>query len=296
MRTAFIDQLQIEARKNDRIFLLVGDLGFSVVEPFAEAFPDRFLNVGIAEQNMTGIAAGLAMQGYSVFTYSIANFPTLRCMEQIRYDVCYHNLDVKVVAVGAGYAYAALGPSHHATEDIGMLRTLPGLTLASPGDPQEARLLTTYLCQNPGPAYVRLGKAGEAPVHPGTIEIKKGHPVCVKEGKGTAVLATGSILRFALDEIQTRFPDWALYSFPILKPLDRMALLPLFEGFDNLISLEEHQLSAGFGSALLEAANDLRETRALTKMPMIRRIGIRDEFISIAGSQEYIRQKAGLVL
>src|ERR1700712_4450462 len=118
MRTAFIDQLTEEAKKNDKVFLLVGDLGYSVIEEFAELFPDRFLNVGIAEQNMTGIAAGLAMEGYTVFTYSIGNFPTLRCMEQIRYDVCYHNLNVKIVAVGGGYAYASLGPSHHATEEL----------------------------------------------------------------------------------------------------------------------------------------------------------------------------------
>src|SRR4051812_19286753 len=124
MRTAFISRLIEEARKDSRVFLLVGDLGFSVVEPFRDEFPKQFLNVGVAEQNMTGVAAGLAMEGYTVFTYSIGNFPTLRCMEQIRYDVCYHNLNVKIVSVGGGYAYGPLGASHHATEEIGMLRTI----------------------------------------------------------------------------------------------------------------------------------------------------------------------------
>ncbi len=238
MRTAFIEQLILEARINPKIFLLVGDLGFSVVEPFAKEFPDRFINVGIAEQNMTAVASGLAMEGYTVFTYSIANFPTLRCMEQIRYDVCYHNLDVKIVAVGAGYAYASLGPSHHATEDIGMLRTIPGLTIASPGDPLEARRLTTLLSRNPGPAYLRLGKAGEAVVHPAEPEIRMGKPVLVKDGKETAVFATGSILKYAHDQLKDEKRDWALFSFPVIKPIDGEALLPVFKKFNMIICIE----------------------------------------------------------
>ena len=139
MRTAFINQLMEEARKDRSIFLLTGDLGFSVLEPFAKEFPERFVNVGIAEQNMAGIAAGLALDGWNVFTYSIANFPTLRSLEQIRYDICYHDLNVTVVSVGAGYAYGALGASHHATEDIAIMRAIPNMVVASPGDPIEAR-------------------------------------------------------------------------------------------------------------------------------------------------------------
>jgi len=296
MRTAFINQLIIEARQNPKIFLIVGDLGFSVVEPFAEEFPDRFLNAGIAEQNMTGIAAGLAMEGYTVFTYSIANFPTLRCMEQIRYDVCYHNLDVKIVAVGAGYAYASLGPSHHATEDIGMLRTLPNLTIVSPADPVEARKLTTELCNIPGPAYIRLGKAGEPQIHNDEADIQRGIPVKVLDGKGTAVFSTGSIVKYALDYIAANKKDWALYSFPYLKPLHNESLIEVFNQFENFITIEEHQLNAGFGSLILENANDLFQAGKIQKFPGIRRIGIEDEFISVAGTQDYIREKAGLLL
>jgi transketolase len=296
MRTAFIEQLIIEARENTQIFLLVGDLGFSVVEPFAREFPERFINVGIAEQNMTGIAAGLAMEGYKVFTYSIANFPTLRCMEQIRYDVCYHNLDVTVVAVGAGYAYASLGPSHHATEDIGMLRTLPNLTIASPGDPIEARKITSILCRQKGPAYIRLGKAGEPNIHKDEPEINPASPVLVLDGKQTAVFSTGSILKYALDEIELKQRGWALFSFPFIKPLKAESLLPLFLRFEKIICLEEHQLSAGFGSCILELANDLVQEGRLPNFPNIQRVGIKDEFISMAGSQEYIRSLAGLLI
>src|SRR5574344_520879 len=134
MRTAFIKQLVEEARKNDKIFLLVGDLGYNVVEPFANAFPDRFYNVGISEQNMAGMAAGLAMTGFNVYIYSIGNFPTLRCLEQTRNDISYYNANVKIVSVGGGYAYGSLGMSHHATEDIGVMRTLPNMVVCSPSD------------------------------------------------------------------------------------------------------------------------------------------------------------------
>jgi transketolase len=160
MRTAFIDELVVQARCNPRIFLVVGDLGYSVVESFASEFPNRYLNAGIAEQNMTGIAAGLASEGYHVFTYSIANFPTLRCIEQIRNDICYHKLPVTIVAVGAGLAYGNLGYSHHAVQDIGIMRTMPGLNIFSPSDPGEACQAVRWLSENPRPSYLRLGKAG----------------------------------------------------------------------------------------------------------------------------------------
>lgn len=170
MRTAFIKQLVEEAATNDKIFLIVGDLGYSVVEMFAEKYPERFLNAGIAEQNMIGVAAGLAKEGYNVYVYSIGNFPTLRCMEQIRYDVAYHNLNVKIVSVGAGYAYGSLGASHHATEELGMMRTIPNMVICSPGDPVEAQAISTLSANYEGPMYLRLGKAGEAIVHQSLIE------------------------------------------------------------------------------------------------------------------------------
>src|SRR6266849_11018187 len=142
MRTAFIRALTESAERDERVHLIVGDLGFGVVEPFAERFPNRFLNVGVAEQNMTGIAAGLALSGKIVFTYSIANFPTLRCLEQVRNDVCYHNANVKVVSVGGGFTYGAMGATHHAVEDLAVMRAMPGLTVVAPGDPVEARAAT----------------------------------------------------------------------------------------------------------------------------------------------------------
>jgi transketolase len=296
MRTAFINQLLEEATKDDKIFLIVGDLGFSVVEPFRDKFPERFLNAGVAEQNMTGLAAGLAMEGYTVFTYSIANFPTLRSMEQIRYDVCYHNLNVKIVAVGGGYAYGSLGASHHATEELGMLRTIPNLTVCAPGDPTEAKNITTQLCKHTGPAYIRLGKAGEpeVPSISGSFLFGKCHSIL--HGKKIAILSTGAMLKYSYDHIKVNKLDWGLFSFPYIKPLDSDALLELAKNYDSIITIEEHQRQAGFGSAILESYHDLLESGKLENIPKIKRIAIPDIFIDVAGTQEHLRKLAGIKL
>lgn len=295
MRTAFINQLIEEARKNEKVFLIVGDLGFSVVEQFAKEFSNRFLNAGVAEQNMTGIAAGLAMEGYTVFTYSIANFPTLRCMEQIRYDVCYHNLNVKVVAVGGGYAYASLGASHHATEEIGMLRTLPNLIVCAPGDPAETKAITTALVKENGPAYIRLGKAGEPIVHTSLKSINIGEAICLKNGNDIAVLSTGAMLKYTSDFIQNNNLNYGLFSFPFVKPLDFLVLEKISNQYKQIITIEEHQRSAGFGSAILEGLHDLFEQKKINSIPNVKRIAIPDKFISVAGTQEYLRKLSGLI-
>jgi transketolase len=294
MRTAFISQLIREARSNPTIFLIVGDLGFSVVEPFAQEFPDRFLNAGVAEQNMTGIAAGLALEGYTVFTYSIGNFPTLRCMEQIRYDVCYHSLNVKIVAVGGGYAYGSLGPSHHATEEIGMLRTIPNLTVCAPGDPIETRAITKLIARYNGPCYLRLGKAGEPTVHKEELEFRIGEMIEVIKGKETAILSTGAMLKSSYDYIVNGKLSWGLYSFPFVKPLDLDGLKIIANQYEKVITIEEHQKSAGFGSAVLEGYNELEEANKISKYPKIKRIAIPDQFVSVAGSQEYLREVTNL--
>src|SRR5208283_2815322 len=170
------------AEEDSRICLVVGDLGFGVVEPFAERFPTRFLNVGVAEQNMTGVAAGMAMCGKIVFTYSIANFPTLRCVEQIRNDICHHDANVKIVSGGCGLNYGALGVTHHATEDVAVMRALPEITIVAPGDPVEARHATRALAEQPGPAYLRLGKAHEPEVHMSDdVGFKLGRAIMVRD-------------------------------------------------------------------------------------------------------------------
>ena len=258
MRTAFINELIEQARINPKIFLVVGDLGFSVVEPFANEFPNRFLNAGVAEQNMTGVAAGLASEGYHVFTYSIANFSTLRCFEQIRNDIAYHNFSVTIVAVGGGLAYGSLGYSHHAIQDIASMRTLPNLTLLAPADPGETKECVEWLSHNPRPSYLRIGKAGEKNLH-GIRGVDSG-PLCVREGKeDIALISTGGILDETLkasELLRETGSDVAVFSLPWLKPL-QIKMLQTLESYTRLITVEEHVAEGGLASAIREKLPDI---------------------------------------
>lgn len=300
MRTNFINQLIEEARRNEKIFLLVGDLGYHVIEPFAEEFPDRFLNVGIAEQNMAGIAAGLAMTGYNVYFYSIGNFPTIRCLEQIRNDIAYHQANVKVVSVGAGYAYGSLGATHQATEEIGALRVLPNMVVATPGDPLEARAITKISASYDGPMYIRLGKAGEKTVHSeDSIDLKIGDicSVIIREGNQTAVFACGNILDAALHQINEENLNYDLYSVPFVKPINKEQLINIVKTHPaGLITIEEHQKSCGMGSAIVEILNDLYYEGNIEVYPKVKRIAIPDEFADVVGTQVFLREHEGLKL
>jgi len=288
MRTAFIQELMLQARVHPDLFLVVGDLGFSVVEPFAAEFPDRFLNVGVAEQNMTGVAAGLASEGYHVFTYSIANFPTLRCLEQIRNDICYHNLPVTVVAVGAGFAYGNLGYSHHAVQDLGIMRTLPNMTVLSPADPGEASECVQQLAAYPRPSYLRIGKAGETALHAqrgldrGPLEI-----VAMPEAQ-RAVVATGSILAVALDGARSFTQQTgervAVYSCPWLKPTTAAFFAPLWR-HRRLVSIEEHIGCGGLGDLLRTHKPEGLSLHSLCA---------EEDRCTFVGSQQLLRNRHGL--
>lgn len=294
MRTAFIDQLIKEARVNDKIFLLVGDLGYNVVEPFAKEFPDRFQNVGIAEQNMAGLAAGLAMTGYNVYFYSIGNFPTLRCIEQIRNDIAYHHANVKVVAVGGGYAYGDLGATHHATEALGMMRTIPNMVVCSPSDPIEARALTTLSSKYDGPMYIQLGKAGEKIIRTVLNDLAIGDILPFRvSGKNEAILVTGSIASIIVNEEKYQGKD--MYTIPFIKPLNSNSVKQIAEKYDRITVIEEHQLSAGVGSAVVETISDLYSSCEIKKFPKLLRVAIGDYFQDVSGSQMYLRKKAGLL-
>ena len=300
MRTSFINQLLEEAKKNEKIFLVIGDLGYHVVEPFMEAIPNRFLNAGIAEQNMAGVATGLAMTGYNVYIYSIGNFPTLRCLEQIRNDIAYHKANVKIVSVGAGYAYGSLGATHQPTEEIGALRAIPNMVVATPGDPVEARAIAKFSADYNGPMYIRLGKAGEKVAHTEeALKINAGDilPVFLKEDNRKAVLACGNILAAAQSQIIEHNLPYDLYSVPFVKPINKAQLKKIAEKYsDGLITMEEHQKSCGMGSAIVEQVNDLFSAGLLEKYPTIKRIAIPDEFAPIVGSQSYLREYEGLIL
>ncbi len=201
MRTAFVESLIETAKDDDRVWLLTGDLGFGVLEPFAEKFPDRFVNVGVAEQNMVGMAAGLALSGKIVFVYSIANFPVMRCLEQIRNDIAYHRLNVKVVSVGGGFSYGMQGYTHYAIEDLAVMGALPNMNIAVPGDPVEMRALVPQIKAMDGPGYLRLGRAGEHVIH-SEMEldrIKLGEAVLTRFGHDVTLISIGSMLKVCVD-------------------------------------------------------------------------------------------------
>ena len=284
MRNTFIEELIAQARVNPRIFLIVGDLGFSVVEPFADEFPDRFLNAGVAEQNMTGVAAGLASEGYHAFTYSIANFPTLRCLEQIRNDVCYHHLPVTVVSVGAGLAYGNLGYSHHAVQDVACLRGMPNITILSPADQAETRECVRYLASHPGPSYLRLGKAGAKALYAAKSLTAFPQLVAGESTAEAAIVAVGSVLAEALAAHESSRGSAAIYSMPWLCPVDDFNLAPLWQ-HKRLLVIEEH-VGAGGAAELLAA----RRPDGTEVVPFVLACTNSD----MVGSQEYLREHSGL--
>jgi transketolase len=290
MRNAFIQELVTLARLHPQIALIVGDLGYSVIEPFADEFPDRFINAGVAEQNMTGLAAGMASEGYHVFTYSIANFPTFRCAEQIRNDVAYHKLPVTVVSVGGGLAYGALGYSHHAVQDYALLRVLPNMLIAAPGDPMEVRACMRYLVENPGPSYLRLGKAGEPNFHSFPPQVAPGKWLKVKTGDDKrALLSTGAGLQIAMDWIQTsEHSALTVYSMPLWSMVDKMAQGEQLSAHEEVLTIEDHLLDGGFGSWLLEA-------RAVTDTStIVSPIALSPEVCGTVGSQTTLNRLGGL--
>lgn len=291
MRNAFIQELVSLARQHPQIALIVGDLGYSVIEPFADEFPDRFINAGIAEQNMTGLAAGMASEGYHVFTYSIANFPTFRCAEQIRNDVAYQNLPVTVVAVGGGLAYGALGYSHHAVQDYALIRTMPNMLIAAPGDPMETRACMRYLVENPGPSYLRLGKAGEPNFHSAPPEVAPGYWLKVRDGNaGRAVLSTGAALQIAMDWVaKPEYADRTVYSMPLWSMADKAKQVDMLGGLEEVMTLEDHLQDGGFGSWLLEA-----KAREQSLGCHIKAISLNPEVCGTVGTQATLNCVGGL--
>jgi transketolase len=247
---------------------------------------------------MTQVALGLAREGYNVFTYSIGNFPTLRCIEHVRSGVCYHDANVKIVAVGAGYAYGPQGVSHHATEDLAMLRAIPNMLVGSPADPVEAEAITRFMATHRGPGYVRLNKSGEKPIHDRAepVDVVPGRLLEVRRGRDAAVLCTGAILERALREVEEAAAGWAVFSAPFVGGYADEQMLAIARRFESIVTLEEHQMNGGLGSSVVECLSDLYADGRLDQMPRVRRIGIPNLFLGVSGSQDYLRDRASLTL
>lgn len=289
MRNAFIDELLALAERNDDIVLVVGDLGYNVVDRFAQRFPRRFFNAGVAEQNMMGLAAGLASEGAHVFVYSIANFPTFRCAEQIRNDVDYHRLPVTVVAVGGGLAYGNLGYSHHAVQDYALMRVLPHMLIAAPGDPMEVRACMRYLVANPQPSYLRLGKAGEPCVHAAVPEVAPGRWLPLRAGERGTWLTTGATLDLARQHLAQADAGWGLHSMPLWSMAAKALQPDEVRRHAQVRTLEDHLADAGFGSWLLESLVATPELLA-----RVRPHGLDAKVCGMVGRQSTLNAAGGL--
>lgn len=292
MRNRFVSTLLELAQKDKNIYLITGDLGYNVITPFQDNYHDRYINAGISEQNMTGVAAGIAMTGKTVFTYSIANFPSLRCLEQIRNDVAYHKANVKIVSVGAGLGYGQLGMSHHATEDAAVLRALPELVVCSPGDPVETMLVTNLIYEYQGPCYLKLGKGKEKEYISPEAKLSFGKSIKLAEGNSVALLSTGPILEEAVnayEELNRLGISTGLYSFPFIKPVDDKTIIEISNKYDLIVTIEEHNIIGGLSSAVSEVMARLKNRKA-HQIP----IGLKDEYPSVVGSQRYLRKVYGI--
>lgn len=287
MRTAFIQTILACAKENPNLELVTGDLGFGVLKPFWEKLPDQFLNVGIAEQNMTSIAAGMALEGKTVFTYSIGNFPTMRCLEQIRNDCAYHNANVKIICVGGGFVYGSLGMSHHATEDLAVMRAMPNMSVFAPADAMEASAVAQAVVHTNGTCYIRLGRGGEPIVRPKISDFIIGKALPVEYGKRVAIFSTGDIyseVAKAVVLLKTFGIQPTVYTFPTVKPLDTEVIRQCAETHSLIVTVEEHNLSGGFGSAVAEELTKYQYRAKLL------RIGIPDVYSEVAGDQQYLRR------
>lgn len=292
MRDTFVRTLVELAKKDRNIELVTGDLGFGVLSPFWKEVPDQFTNIGIAEQNMTTVAAGMAMEGKTVFTYSIGNFPTLRCLEQIRNDCAYHGANVKIVCIGGGFVYGSLGMSHQATEDLAVLRSLPDVAVLAPADSVEAEEATKAIATYPGTCYLRLGRGGEKRIHTSIDHFQIGKAIKISEGEKIAIFSTGAIfeeVKEAYDILKKNGHNPAVYTFPTVKPIDKEVINECSKSFDLIVTCEEHNIVGGFGSAVAEVLAE-NQSRTATLL----RIGLNDVYARKVGNQKYLRDQYGL--
>lgn len=293
MRKAFISALCKQAKKNKKIFLITGDLGFNIIEPFRDQFPDRFLNIGVAEANLVTVAAGLSTTGFIPFIYSIATFSSLRPFEQIRNDVALQNLNVKIVGVGGGLAYAKAGPTHHSVEDIAIMRSLPNMTIISPADPEQAFQATEAAINFQGPMYLRFEHNPEGTIPPKKELFKVGMGYLIKKGKDLAIITTGAQLYTGLavsSILDSKKISAAVFSFPTIKPLDVKLLLKILKEFKLIVTIEEHRINGGLGTAAAEFVIEQNNSHNVKLL----RFGLKDIFTPISAEYNLLLKLHGL--
>lgn len=287
MKATFFKTLYELAEQDPRVQFIKGDTAY--VPDYQQAFPNQYLDVGIAEQNMIGVAAGMALEGMIPFTYSIVDFASMRCLEQIRNDIAYHNLNVKVVACGAGFDYGALGATHHATEDLSIMRSLPNMTVFSPCDPVETAAVTKVAYDMDGPCFIRNGHGGETVLHKAPLEsFMVGKAIPLLDGSDVSIFVTGSIAEEAMTaaaSLNEQGYSVGVYSFPTLKPIDKEFIKEQAETKRLLLTVEEHNIIGGLGSAVAEVLAESTGSRA-----PLRRIGVPDVFATVVGSRAFLKK------
>lgn len=291
MRIAFVDTLTKLAEEDDRVWLITGDLGFSVFEPFRDRFPDRYLNVGVAEQDMIGVAAGLALMGMRPYVYSISTFASMRAYEQIRDDVCYQKLPVVIIGGGSTFSYSTFGCTHMPLEDTALMRALPGMQVVMPGDPKEVSSLLRAIHESGKPAYMRIAKRGEPVVHEPSTPLMLGKAVMLRDGTDATLMVSGRLLPTALEAaaaLAAQGVHVRVVSMHTIKPLDSEAIHRAVDETGIIVTCEEHSVVGGLGEAV--AAEVARMGRGIP----LATLGVPDEFPSGVGSQEYFLNRYGL--
>ena len=292
MRNAFASEILAAAAADERVVLLSGDIGNRLFDKHKERFGDRFFNCGVAEANMIGVAAGLAMSGLRPVAYTIVPFLTTRCLEQIRVDLCYHRAPAVLVGVGGGLSYASLGATHHSCEDIAFLRVLPEMTVICPGDSWEVKGALRAALKHDGPVYIRIGKKGEPLVHAAAPDFVIGKAITLSEGEEICLLSTGNMLPIVVQAgniLRERGHSTRVVSFHTVKPLDESLLLDSFSRFRTIVTIEEHSRIGGLGGAVAEWLSDHPGLKG-----RLIRVGTPDAFLHEVGEQDFARERFGL--
>jgi transketolase len=294
MRNAFAQELTALGAVDPRVVMLSGDIGNRLFDDFKVRCPGRFFNCGVAEANLIGMAAGMAMNGLRPVAYTITPFITTRCLEQIRVDICYHHVPVVVVGTGSGLSYASLGATHHSCEDIAFLRALPHMKVVCPGDPVEVKLALRAALAQDEPVYIRIGKKGEPVVHKQPVDFVIGKGIVLRQGKDVCLLSTGNMLGVAMragDTLAEMGVSAQVVSFHTVKPLDEELLGDAFARFQVVATIEEHSLLGGLGSSIAEWLVDRPRAKAT-----LLRFGTADHFMHEAGNQDFARRHYGLTV
>lgn len=286
MRTAFSDALVRLAKSDPKVLLLTGDHGYALFDEFRKQCPKQYINAGIAEQNMVGMAAGLAKAGFIPFVYGLSAFVPIRVLEQIKLDIAHDNLHVVLLGDGAGFVYSHLGTSHQSTEDIAVTRAIPNLSVLSPADRFEQTLCMDWAYNAKASIYLRMGKSDRGDVHDGPLTLPMGNLVSVRGGQrgGLAFFATGSMVRTAIDIATRDFPEASIWSVPAIKPINATQLLEICAGSRGIVTLEEHSVIGGLGSLVAEITSEFAPAKIL-------RIGVADRFSDHCGSYKYLLQE-----